>query len=89
MVTHSEAHASRADRVVHMLDGRFIDARKYSNHDANYLATALRNLFAMVPTRRSYIRPRSRFAAIMLIALFVRDEYATIASFRSMLACTG
>jgi putative ABC transport system ATP-binding protein len=26
MVTHSEAHASRADRVVHMLDGRFIDA---------------------------------------------------------------
>jgi putative ABC transport system ATP-binding protein len=25
MVTHSEAHASRADRVVHMLDGRFID----------------------------------------------------------------
>lgn len=23
MVTHSEAHASRADRVVHMLDGRF------------------------------------------------------------------
>jgi putative ABC transport system ATP-binding protein len=26
MVTHSEAHASRADRVVHMLDGRFVDA---------------------------------------------------------------
>jgi putative ABC transport system ATP-binding protein len=25
MVTHSEAHASRADRVVHMLDGRFVD----------------------------------------------------------------
>jgi len=25
MVTHSEAHASRANRVVHMLDGRFID----------------------------------------------------------------
>ena len=24
MVTHSETHASRADRVVHMLDGRFI-----------------------------------------------------------------
>jgi putative ABC transport system ATP-binding protein len=26
MVTHSEAHATRADRVVHMLDGRFVDA---------------------------------------------------------------
>jgi putative ABC transport system ATP-binding protein len=26
MVTHSEAHANRADRVVHMLDGRFVDA---------------------------------------------------------------
>ncbi|MDB6159100.1 MAG: putative transporter ATP-binding protein [Gammaproteobacteria bacterium] len=26
MVTHSEIHASRADRVVHMLDGRFVDA---------------------------------------------------------------
>jgi putative ABC transport system ATP-binding protein len=26
MVTHSEAHAGRADRVVHMLDGRFVDA---------------------------------------------------------------
>ena len=25
MVTHSEAHANRADRVVHMLDGRFVD----------------------------------------------------------------
>jgi putative ABC transport system ATP-binding protein len=25
MVTHSEAHASKADRVVHMLDGRFVD----------------------------------------------------------------
>jgi putative ABC transport system ATP-binding protein len=25
MVTHSEAHASRAHRVVHMLDGRFVD----------------------------------------------------------------
>jgi putative ABC transport system ATP-binding protein len=25
MVTHSEQHAARADRVVHMLDGRFID----------------------------------------------------------------
>ena len=25
MVTHSEAHARRADRVVHMLDGRFVD----------------------------------------------------------------
>jgi putative ABC transport system ATP-binding protein len=25
MVTHSEAHAGRADRVVHMLDGRFVD----------------------------------------------------------------
>ncbi len=25
MVTHSETHASRADRVVHMLDGRFVD----------------------------------------------------------------
>jgi putative ABC transport system ATP-binding protein len=25
MVTHSEAHASRADRVMQMLDGRFID----------------------------------------------------------------
>jgi putative ABC transport system ATP-binding protein len=25
MVTHSEAHATRADRVVHMLDGRFVD----------------------------------------------------------------
>jgi putative ABC transport system ATP-binding protein len=25
MVTHSEVHASRADRVVHMLDGRFIN----------------------------------------------------------------
>lgn len=25
MVTHSEAHASRADRVVHMLDGHFVD----------------------------------------------------------------
>jgi putative ABC transport system ATP-binding protein len=26
MVTHSESHARRADRVVHMLDGRFVDA---------------------------------------------------------------
>jgi putative ABC transport system ATP-binding protein len=26
MVTHSEAHAQRADRVVYMLDGRFVDA---------------------------------------------------------------
>jgi putative ABC transport system ATP-binding protein len=26
IVTHSDAHASRADRVAHMLDGRFIDA---------------------------------------------------------------
>jgi putative ABC transport system ATP-binding protein len=26
MVTHSEVHAGRANRVVHMLDGRFIDA---------------------------------------------------------------
>jgi putative ABC transport system ATP-binding protein len=26
MVTHSEAHARRADRVVHMLDGRLVDA---------------------------------------------------------------
>jgi putative ABC transport system ATP-binding protein len=26
MVTHSEAHARRADRVVYMLDGRFVDA---------------------------------------------------------------
>jgi putative ABC transport system ATP-binding protein len=25
MVTHSEAHAGRADRVVYMLDGRFVD----------------------------------------------------------------
>jgi putative ABC transport system ATP-binding protein len=25
MVTHSEAHAARASRVVHMLDGRFVD----------------------------------------------------------------
>lgn len=25
MVTHSEQHAARADRVVHMLDGRFLD----------------------------------------------------------------
>jgi putative ABC transport system ATP-binding protein len=25
MVTHSELHASKADRVVHMLDGRFVD----------------------------------------------------------------
>jgi putative ABC transport system ATP-binding protein len=25
MVTHSEVHAARADRVVHMLDGRFLD----------------------------------------------------------------
>jgi putative ABC transport system ATP-binding protein len=25
MVTHSEAHANRADRVVHMLDGRFVN----------------------------------------------------------------
>jgi putative ABC transport system ATP-binding protein len=25
MVTHSQAHAGRADRVVHMLDGRFVD----------------------------------------------------------------
>jgi ABC-type lipoprotein export system ATPase subunit len=25
MVTHSKTHASRADRVVHMLDGRFMD----------------------------------------------------------------
>ena len=25
MVTHSELHASRANRVVHMLDGRFVD----------------------------------------------------------------
>jgi putative ABC transport system ATP-binding protein len=28
MVTHSEAHANRADRVVHMLDGRFVDANE-------------------------------------------------------------
>jgi putative ABC transport system ATP-binding protein len=26
MVTHSEAHANRADRIVYMLDGRFVDA---------------------------------------------------------------
>jgi putative ABC transport system ATP-binding protein len=26
MVTHSEVHAKRADRVVHMLDGRFVDS---------------------------------------------------------------
>jgi putative ABC transport system ATP-binding protein len=26
MVTHSQQHADRADRVVHMLDGRFVDA---------------------------------------------------------------
>lgn len=26
MVTHSEAHARRADRVVHMLDGRLVDS---------------------------------------------------------------
>src|SRR5215468_6488777 len=26
MVTHSEAHANRADRVVHMLDGQFVSA---------------------------------------------------------------
>jgi putative ABC transport system ATP-binding protein len=26
MVTHSQAHAGRADRVVHMLDGRFVDS---------------------------------------------------------------
>jgi putative ABC transport system ATP-binding protein len=26
MVTHSESHANRADRVVHMLDGRFVDS---------------------------------------------------------------
>ena len=26
MVTHSQLHAGRADRVVHMLDGRFVDA---------------------------------------------------------------
>jgi putative ABC transport system ATP-binding protein len=26
MVTHSEVHAKRADRVVHMLDGRLVDA---------------------------------------------------------------
>jgi putative ABC transport system ATP-binding protein len=26
MVTHSEAHARRANRVMHMLDGRFVDA---------------------------------------------------------------
>ncbi len=25
MVTHSKVHASRADRIVHMLDGRFVD----------------------------------------------------------------
>ena len=25
MVTHSETHASRANRIVHMLDGRFVD----------------------------------------------------------------
>ncbi len=25
MVTHSQVHAGRADRVVHMLDGRFVD----------------------------------------------------------------
>jgi ABC-type lipoprotein export system ATPase subunit len=25
VITHSEAHARRADRVVHMLDGRFVD----------------------------------------------------------------
>jgi putative ABC transport system ATP-binding protein len=25
MVTHSQVHAARADRVVHMLDGRFVD----------------------------------------------------------------
>jgi putative ABC transport system ATP-binding protein len=28
MVTHSETHAARADRVVHMLDGRFVDANE-------------------------------------------------------------
>ena len=28
MVTHSEAHANRADRVVYMLDGRFVDAEE-------------------------------------------------------------
>jgi len=26
MVTHSEVHAQRADRVLHMLDGRLVDA---------------------------------------------------------------
>ncbi len=26
MVTHSEAHAARADRVVNMLDGRFVES---------------------------------------------------------------
>jgi putative ABC transport system ATP-binding protein len=26
MVTHSQAHATRADRIVNMLDGRFVDA---------------------------------------------------------------
>jgi ABC-type lipoprotein export system ATPase subunit len=25
MVTHSEAHAKRADRIVYMLDGRFAE----------------------------------------------------------------
>ncbi len=28
MVTHSETHASRADRVVHMLDGRLVDGEQ-------------------------------------------------------------
>ena len=26
MVTHSEVHAKRADRIVHMLDGRLVDS---------------------------------------------------------------
>lgn len=30
MVTHSELHARRADRVVHMLDGRLVDADEVS-----------------------------------------------------------
>lgn len=30
MVTHSEAHAARADRIVHMLDGRFVEAEEFA-----------------------------------------------------------
>ena len=76
MVTHSEAHAGRADRVVHMLDGRFVERdEEYPRMLQNYLAAAIRNLFR----DRAYAAINIfglalGFAAAILIGLFVRDE---------------